>query len=330
MQINNRDSYFDNLKGFLIIAVIVGNSLEVANPKYVNIHFLILLLYVFHMPLFAFVSGYFSKLSTRTVKEKVKDTIKLYFYSQMFYTAFNFFILGRDDVSLKLLMPQWTLWYLLSLVCWHMIEDYIKEHKKWIIFTITLAILVGFDASIGTNGSVSRTLFFLPFFIAGNAFKLEYISILKLNRIKILMVSIITLGALWVLSQETPVELFFEYSKYTWYFDSPWFPMYMRMFHYFAAVFVGMTILIYIPKKKTALDKLGRYSLILYLVHSGVAQILIGYKLLKYDSLLDVIISTIIIVIVVVIISFSWVMIKKRIKASHFNPFLKSVGAMIT
>ena len=74
VQTKHRDFYFDTLKGFLILCVIIGNSLELADPQNINIHYFILFLYVFHMPLFTFVSGYFSKLSKRTTVQKVKGT----------------------------------------------------------------------------------------------------------------------------------------------------------------------------------------------------------------------------------------------------------------
>lgn len=310
--VKERNQYFDNLKGFLIILVIIGNSLELANPESVNVHFFILLLYVFHMPLFVFLSGYFSKLSKRTTKEKVKRSIKLYFYAQVFYTAFNFFILGRDGARLKILMPQWTLWYLLSMVFWYIISDYIINYKKWIIWTVIIAMLAGLDSSIGTTGSASRTLFFLPFFIGGMAFKEEYLEFLRANKIKILIGSIFTIVILWLLNEATPVELLFEYTKYTWYFDKPWFPMFLRGFHYISAIVVGMGILVFMPSKMTKVAKVGKYSLIMYLTHSGIAEIFISYKLLKYDSLLELIISTTIIVAVVIIVTFSYVYIKDK------------------
>lgn len=312
MVIKERNSYFDNLKGFLIISVIIGNSLELANPESVNIHFFVLLLYVFHMPLFAFVSGYFSKLSKRTTKDRVIDTLKLYVYAQVFYTAFNYLLLWRHGTKLQMLMPQWTLWYLLSMIFWYIISDYVKDYKKWIIWTVIIAMLVGLDGSVGTNISSSRTLFFLPFFIGGMAFKVEYIEILKENKTKVLIMSIITIIALWFLNEATPIELFFEYAKYNWYFERPWFPMFMRAFHYLSAVLVGMSIFAFMPSKTTKLAKIGKYSLIMYLTHSGVAEILISSRILKYNSILQVVISTVIVVAVVIIVTFRYVRYKEN------------------
>ena len=60
MEKKERDYYFDNLKAVLIFLVVLGHFLL---PIHDNAVLVILkrLIYVFHMPLFVFVSGYFAK-----------------------------------------------------------------------------------------------------------------------------------------------------------------------------------------------------------------------------------------------------------------------------
>lgn len=296
-----RKYYFDNLKGFLIICVIIGNSLELANPTSVNVHTFILLLYIFHMPMFAFVSGYFSKISKRSTKERVIDTTKLYLSAQIFYTFFNFLILKKSSVRLELLMPQWTLWYLLSMIFWYIISDYILDYKKWLMGSVCLSLIIGLDGSIGTIASVSRTVFFLPFFIIGRTFKEDYIEKLKKHKSKFVILTIVVLISLIKLSDETPIELLFEYTNYTWYFEKPWFPMFIRVFHYISSIIIGGFILTVIPIKITNITILGKNSLIMYISHSGIVQLLLDFDIIKYNSLFSIIISTIIVILTVII-----------------------------
>lgn len=60
-------SYWDNMKGLLISLVVMGHFIQVYFEKCVwgdNYYFLqtvLCFIYYFHMPLFIFVSGYFSK-----------------------------------------------------------------------------------------------------------------------------------------------------------------------------------------------------------------------------------------------------------------------------
>ena len=60
MQEKTRDSYFDNLKTILIFLVVLGHFTNLNNsvPLMGAINNVI---YSFHMPIFIFISGYFSK-----------------------------------------------------------------------------------------------------------------------------------------------------------------------------------------------------------------------------------------------------------------------------
>lgn len=61
MQKQNRDYSFDALKGFLIILVILGHAIHLSTDiGGWSLNPLFMVIYTFHMPLFIFVSGYFS------------------------------------------------------------------------------------------------------------------------------------------------------------------------------------------------------------------------------------------------------------------------------
>ena len=67
-----RDYYFDNLKAVLIFLVVLGHFLL---PIYDDAFLVVLkrLIYVFHMPLFVFVSGYFSKNIYKNGNKKTRE-----------------------------------------------------------------------------------------------------------------------------------------------------------------------------------------------------------------------------------------------------------------
>jgi len=55
-----RDHYFDNVKGALIMLVVIGHFLlPMERTRFVGS--LIHIIYLFHMPMFALISGYFAK-----------------------------------------------------------------------------------------------------------------------------------------------------------------------------------------------------------------------------------------------------------------------------
>ena len=60
MNYNSRSAYWDNIKGFLIILVVFAHCLFNLQNSPLN-NAVVDAIYMFHMPAFVFVSGYFSK-----------------------------------------------------------------------------------------------------------------------------------------------------------------------------------------------------------------------------------------------------------------------------
>lgn len=292
MNNQKRDNYFDNLRGFLIICVIIGNSLEYISPSRVNPHYLILVLYMFHMPLFTFISGYFCKKSNRSTVEKVVDTTKIYLFAQTFYFVFNRYVLGRTSVKFQLLYPSWTLWYLLALIVWYVLSDYVKNYKRAFILSLAASLLIGFDGSVGTYASVSRIFFFMPFFIAGMAFNKElFIEKYKKYSIHLGILTSIVLATLFVIREFTDVEYFFEYTNYTFYLDSAIYPFILRVFHYVGGFIICGFLLVVFTNKKSIFTWFGKNSLVLYISHAAIIQLLTLRPILKYGSWLQLILS---------------------------------------
>ena len=204
------------------------------------------------MPLFTFVSGYFCTKSKRTTQEKVIKIFKIYLGVQIFYFLLNKFVFS-SSLTLEFFTPQWTMWYLLSLIFWYILSDYIKDKKKWLILSLIVSLAIGFDDSVGSYASVSRTFFFLPYFVAGMMFKKEYLEKLKNYRIHLLLSSIVVLFVLYLLKDGTMLELLFEYTKYGFYYDNRLFPFFIRIFHYIGSFILGGLILSFIPSKATKL-----------------------------------------------------------------------------
>jgi len=60
-KLNTRNVFIDNLKGLLIYCVVLGHICENYEMAHPNLKFLIFFIYLFHMPCFIYISGYFSK-----------------------------------------------------------------------------------------------------------------------------------------------------------------------------------------------------------------------------------------------------------------------------
>ena len=266
------------------------------------------------MPLFTFVSGYFCTKSKRTTQEKVIKIFKIYLGVQIFYFLLNKFVFS-SSLTLEFFTPQWTMWYLLSLIFWYILSDYIKDKKKWLILSLIVSLAIGFDDSVGSYASVSRTFFFLPYFVVGMMFKKEYLEKLKKYRIHLLLSSIVVLFVLYLLKDQTMLELLFEYTKYEFYYDNRLFPFFIRIFHYVGSFVLGGLILSYTPSKVTKLHTIGQNSLIMYVCHGAVIKLLYITPLVNYSTPFRVVLSEITILLVLFIITLGSVKAKYLYKS---------------
>src|SRR5659263_308146 len=114
--------FWDNLKILLIILVVVGHSVDFYTATSPMTRDIYLFIYTFHMPLFIFVSGYFSK----TVLD-----------GKQFRIA---------KVILYLLLYLLFILYFFAISVWLCISYVIKNIKPVIVicFSIIIGVLVGY------------------------------------------------------------------------------------------------------------------------------------------------------------------------------------------
>lgn len=160
-----RDTLSDDLKFYLITLMIWGHmftdyKMDTADAI---VHGFI---YTFHMPLFIFISGL---CSHGTDRKKFLRHIRM-----TATTLVVFQLLYRSQGEWRIedwYTPFWLLWYLFSLICWRTLvffaHPFLTRHKTSCFLTaIAAACLSGF-LPLGYPLSLSRTIVFLPFFLAG-------------------------------------------------------------------------------------------------------------------------------------------------------------------
>lgn len=166
-----RDEKLDSLKFYLIVLVIIGHVISADAVSGINasIHNFI---YLFHMPLFSILSGYFT--STSKGKHMNLQSIKDCFFLFLIFHLLQLLTWKHFDFSWKdVLSPQYAMWYLLALCYWRLLVVYLP--KKWnlyYIFTgsIMLGLLIGFVPLSGFLG-LRRAIAYAPFFFMGHLIK---------------------------------------------------------------------------------------------------------------------------------------------------------------
>ena len=167
-----RMPFFDNLKGVLIILVVLGHFLSGATsagilPAWRLFDFI----YLFHMPLFIFASGLFCKRVYVPYRGLRVGTIMYYLLlCWMMYIALWLpqAAFGVEEPFNLLTVNSSMPWYLMALAVYCALTPVFYELRPPYAIGIAFAIsvLCGL-VDVGNVFSVSRVITFLPFFLIG-------------------------------------------------------------------------------------------------------------------------------------------------------------------
>lgn len=180
---SSRDLQFDGLKFILIFLVVLGHL--TFNDYGIGVKSMV---YSFHMPVFVFLSGYFTSLSSdRDTRIKwLKQTLYLLIFAHVAQhlllilmgltsSLINGYSFQISSVLNKrsFIVPAFTLWYLASLIYWRIatwtIGDKVNDIVLFVVSCI-VAILAGF-IPLNNEFSFQRAFSFAPFFVLGVSFK---------------------------------------------------------------------------------------------------------------------------------------------------------------
>lgn len=166
--VSQRTQKWDILKFFLIFLVVLGHAADFYTTANEHMRELFLIIYTFHMPVFIFVSGLFSK---KTVKEKRTDKLIGYLVLYLLLKLLPFFYRYPETKAfgISFFKESGLPWFVLALFAFHLITIILKDcsPKFVLVFSILLACFAGYDRDIGDFLALSRIIVFYPFFYMG-------------------------------------------------------------------------------------------------------------------------------------------------------------------
>lgn len=163
-----RNSHIDALRGAGILLVVFGHLIEQPSSGSELLHAIYVSIYSFHMPLFVFLSGMFARdrLEGRDYRKIVWTLILPLAVFQLVYIGASR-LTGWYEYSL--LTPYWLLWFIASMVIWRLVLPLFAS-PAGLVAAMAVAVAAGYDDGIGYTLSLSRTLYFLPFFVLGHLY----------------------------------------------------------------------------------------------------------------------------------------------------------------
>ena len=281
---NAKNNYFiDNVKFILIFLVVFGHLIERYIDTNNTLMGVYIFTYIFHMPLFIFISGFLSKNINKSKKVFLKNLLIPYIILDVIWYTLAYFYTG--ETNFPLLYPGWTLWFLLSLFFWRVSLKYLVRIK----YILPLSFLLGLIVGLVSNGSIlsfSRTIVFLPFFLLGYYADMEKLKKVndKINIwIAILGVTLFVTLALFI-ADNNVIDYKFLYGSYS-YSElgiNIWQGILYRSLLYISSIALSIFVCAIIPSNKTFYTHLGKSTMYVYVFHIYIVLI-IFYLIPKWD-----------------------------------------------
>lgn len=271
-----RSAYLCNLKLLLLFLVVLGHSMEQVGMKGIILYRFV---YLFHMPLFAFVSGLHLK-TTKACFRSARSAILLYLPIQGGLTLLGLLTGG----GMTLTTPFWHLWYLLSLCWWSLLAlgcvavlKRLPRAGKWLLLLVSLgAALLGGALPLGRLLSLSRTVVFFPYVLMGVLCPAAFQNGPNWKgRLALAAGVIVGIFPAAAVLQKASHSFLYQAQGYKVFRFTVFEGAALRFLCFLAAVGLGALVLALIPAKRFPFTKIGGDTLPVYLLHTCAMPLLL-------------------------------------------------------
>lgn len=233
------------------------------------------------MPLFIFIAGYFSKnFNSADYSHNVISKLVLpYFLFESLYSLFDYWLLDKEKLVFSYLTPYWIMWFYFSLMLWKAVLPYAVKMRYALPASIVLAAFVGYASDVGYYASLSRTIVFFPFFLAGYYFDKRYLErfFTRTYRLASLGMMAVIFLALHQYGHHLEVQWFYGSYSYEALKHQEWYAGIYRIILYSIAIVLSLCALTLVPQKQMAIiSQLGQNTLYTYVLHGFIMKLLIA------------------------------------------------------
>lgn len=279
-----RVAKWDNTKAILIFLVVFGHGITSYVQDSEIIRSTFIWITAFHMPLFMFLTGLFSKSFVRAPKfnsQKIASFVLLYFFMKLLI----YVTLGvvRSWGTFRWTSEGGTPWYIFVTAVFLIVTRLLRNFnpKKVFVLTVAVALTVGYISEIGDDFMLSRIFVYYPYFFLGYLLDRDkllgvvnkpWAKIVSVVVLVIFTAAVFYLGdsiysIRYVLTGNNP------YSE----FGADWKPfgIFLRVGCYVASSAVGFSVLSLMPTKRIPIiTKIGANTLTVYALHRPVLYVL--------------------------------------------------------
>jgi fucose 4-O-acetylase-like acetyltransferase len=288
---SGRDAFFDNVKFFAVLLVVLGHTLGFIahDPDNRVARAVYMVVYAFHMPLFIMVCGYFSRsfarqpTGGRRLERLLCGTLIPYLLFTVLYGLY--LNLGRDEwIPIRPLVPWYLLWFLVALFIWRITAPLWTALRAPLPIALALMIAIGWYRQ-PEELALGQVFQFLPFFVIGLVARREHVRLVRESRVlrwAAAPIFAVALAAAYHVAPTAKSEWLYRRSGHD--------VLGVSMLHWtvvslgLAAVglVLSLAFLAVIPSRASVVTGLGENSKYIYLLHGFLIE---GARRLEYDRI---------------------------------------------
>jgi fucose 4-O-acetylase-like acetyltransferase len=272
-----RDPYFDNAKylAILLVAsghVIAGLGLSGKTPVAEATYYFI---YMFHMPLFIVITGYFSRNFTFSGGKSRKLITNLgvpYVVFELSYSVMDW-RMSDHELRISLLDPIYLTWFMLALFLWRLSTP-VWQQIRWPFAVAVIIGLLSYTGPLSGQLDMHRVFGLAPFYVLGLCLRKEHFEQLRRPWVPYAGALTLLLGFLMMFYVK-------DHLKYSWLYwrDSnkslgagELDGTVTRILIMAAAMVLVAAFLAVVPHRRTWFTRLGATTIYAYLLHGFLVK----------------------------------------------------------
>ncbi|MDI9241626.1 acyltransferase family protein [Fusibacillus kribbianus] len=263
-----RNYLFDNIKALMLFFVAFGHTLDVYLASGTFEMTLMKYIYLFHMPMFAFITGYFSKDLDKARNGAVQKCLVPYLLFQGLYIAMaNAMIamglasFNSDVFQSSILLPSSAFYYLLAVFFWKLSAKDIFRFRYPVVLSLLLGLFISITSHQDFHQGLGAVFSLLFFFVLGvlctDAAIRKIRSIPRWISVVILIAGI--LPAYYLPYAIHSVRMTYQSVGFTNVEG-----ILYRLIFYGIALIMGTAIINLVPEKKSFISRIGEASILVY------------------------------------------------------------------
>ena len=282
--IKSRVAKWDNTKAFLIILVVLGHAIGAFVDQSRILSNIYLWLTVFHMPLFMFLTGLFSKSFVNADKfnfSKIISYVLLYYFIKITIHFTLFFCRGEGNFTL--FAEKGTPWYILATAVFMSFTYAVKKLKPEtvLIISLCLSLFVGYIDYIGDQLILSRIFTFYPYFFLGYMMQrdklLGFVNKKWVRFASCGIIVVFTAGIFIAGHKFFSLRYVFSGNNPYIEYGNDWYPLGagLRLGCYILSSVIGLSVLSVMPNKNIPVfTNIGAKTLTVYSLHRQLLYVL--------------------------------------------------------